>query len=78
MMNTPLMGDLEFCMPFPLILDVLMFPLRKPRDRLAEVATFRMWLLKDRLLLISTPRYLEPAPIPILDHAAGTGLGLEF
>ena len=41
----------------------LIFLLRKQRDRLAEVhvAGFWMWLLNNRLLLISTPRYLEPA-----------------
>ena len=31
-----------------------------PRDRLAVVHIFWMWLLKERLSLISTPRYLEP------------------
>ena len=44
MMNTPLMGEQEFYMPFPLILDfwtLIMFLLRKPRDQLAaEVVTF--------------------------------------
>ena len=40
---------------------VLMFLLWKPNDRLAEVVMLWMWLLNDRFLLISTPRYLEPA-----------------
>ena len=31
-----------------------------PRDRLADVHIFWTWLLKERLSLISTPRYLEP------------------
>ena len=31
-----------------------------PRDRLAVGRTFSMWLLKERLSLISTHRYLEP------------------
>ena len=75
MMNTPLMGEQELCMPFPLILDFwtfYLFLLRKPRDRLADVVTFWMWLLKDRLLLISTPRYFEPATDSSTWHWLGT------
>ena len=34
--------------------------LMKSRDQLADVHIFWMWLLKDRLSLISTPKYLEP------------------
>ena len=39
---------------------VLILCLMKPSDRLADAHIFWMWLLKDRLSLISTPNYLEP------------------
>ena len=39
---------------------VPMLRFMNPRDGLADVYIFWMWLLKERLSLISMPRYLEP------------------
>ena len=49
-----------------------------PSDRLADVHIFQMWLLKEKLSLISTPRYLE-SPIdsmicPCSRGPVGTGV----
>ena len=57
---------------------VLMLPFTNPRDRLADVHIFWMWLLKERLSLISTPRYLEPPTdsriCPCSSYSLGTGV----
>ena len=55
-----------------------MLPFMSPRDRLADVHIFLMWLLKERLSLISTPRYLEPPTdsriCPCSSYSLGTGV----
>ena len=57
---------------------VLMLRLINPRDRFADVHIFWMWLLKVRLLLISTPKYLEPPTDsriwPYSRYLLGTGV----
>ena len=53
-----------------------MLLLRQSRDWLADVVVFWIWLLNDKLLLISTPKYLSLQLIPKNGHAVGTGLGL--
>ena len=56
---------------------VLMLRLMNPRDRFAEVQIFWIWLLKVKLLLISTPKYLElPTDsriCPCSRYSLGTG-----
>ena len=54
-----------------------MLRLINPRDPFADVHIFWMWLLKVRLLLISTPKYLEPQTDsriwPYSRYSLGTG-----
>ena len=55
-----------------------MLRLINPRDRFADVHILWMWLFKVRLLLISTPKYLEPPTDsrvwPYSRYLLGTGV----
>ena len=55
--------------------DVALYESQGP---LADVIIFWMWLLKERLSLISSPRYLEPPTdtriCPCSSYSLGTGV----